>query len=331
LLPPLDIAGSLELFRRSGDDLIDRWDGTHLVRAIAIGDSVVPFMATSIGDRAAPRFDVVVGQPFATDVPRYGGEALRAAESADFGGCVAEATGSVVERIRAVVETAFVPASGDFARLLAEDPLLAALNGRFPGIRQIRQLDLFTALVRCISAQQVNLRWAVTTRRRLAEAFGQRLEVAGRQVYSLDPARIAGVDPVKIRALQFTTSKSFSIVATAQALVNQSMTVDTLADLPDDEVIARLSAIKGIGRWSAEWVLARTLGRPRVVAGDLAVRKAVGLAYLDARRPSEAEVRSATAHWGASAGTAQALLLHALGEGVFSPPKPTGSRAASRP
>src|SRR5258708_39664596 len=95
------------------------------------------------------------------------------------------------------------------------------------------------------------------------------------------PEQLAGIDPTEIRALQFTTSKSVSIVATAQALVSQSMTVDTLADLPDEEVIARLSAIKGIGRWSAEWVLARTLGRPRVVGGDLGVRKAVGLAYLD--------------------------------------------------
>jgi DNA-3-methyladenine glycosylase II len=73
--------------------------------------------------------------------------------------------------------------------------------------------------------------------------------------------------------------------------------------------------IRGIGRWSAEWVLARTLGRPRVVAGDLGVRKAVGLAYLGTTAPSEAEVRAATAHWGESAGVAQALLLHALAEG----------------
>jgi DNA-3-methyladenine glycosylase II len=238
--------------------------------------------------------------------------------------------------VKATVETTFfqVAAPADYARLLSEDPVIAALDAGFPGIRQIRQLDLFTALIRCISAQQVNLRWAVTTRRRLAEAFGQRMEVAGQVVYSLDPERIAQVDPVHIRALQFTTSKSVSIVATAQALVSQQLfKVDALADLPDEEVISRLTTIKGIGRWSAEWVLARTLGRPQVVAGDLGVRKAVGLAYLDTPAPDEAEVRSATAHWGQSAGTAQALLLHALGEGVLTPPKPpkpTGSRAALR-
>jgi DNA-3-methyladenine glycosylase II len=299
---PLDIAGSLELFQRSGDDLIDRWDGVRLVRALATEAAPIPFVATATGDVERPGFDVQ------TD-----------AAHADL--------------IRETVETTFAPARPDYPRLLEKDPVLAVLDAQFPGIRQIRQLDLFTALIRCISAQQVNLRWAVTTRRRLAEAFGERHEIAGNVVYSLDPQRFAAVDPAQIRALQFTTSKSVSIVATAQALLTESLTVETLSGLPDEEVIARLITIKGIGRWSAEWVLARTLGRPCVVAGDLAVRKAVGLAYLDAPLPSEAEVRAATTHWGESAGTAQALLLHALGEGALTKQRqlqPTGSRAAPR-
>jgi DNA-3-methyladenine glycosylase II len=296
---PLDIAGSLELFKRSGDDLIDRWDGVRLVRALVTDTHSVPFVATASAAVGTPGFEVQ------TDAAHK-------------------------ELIRATVETTFAPAPADYARLLAEDQHLAALDEQFPGIRQIRQLDLFTALIRCISAQQVNLRWAVTTRRRLAQAFGQRHEVAGHDVYSLEPAHVADVDPAQIRALQFTTSKSVSIVATAQALLREDLSAATLADLPDEEVIARLITIKGIGPWSAEWVLARTLGRPKVVAGDLAVRKAVGLAYLDTPLPSEAEVRSATTHWGASAGTAQALLLHALGEGALTKQRPlqlTGSRA----
>jgi DNA-3-methyladenine glycosylase II len=194
------------------------------------------------------------------------------------------------------------------------------LDVRFPGIRQIRQLDIFTALIRCISAQQVNLRWAVTTRRRLAEAFGHPHEIDGEVVYALDPERVARADPAQIRQMQFTTSKSLSIVATAQALLaNTDLELDHLNELEDEDVIQRLSAIRGIGRWSAEWVLARTLGRPRVVAGDLGVRKAVGLAYAAKALPSESEVRSATAHWGESAGAAQALLLHALSEGALTP------------
>jgi DNA-3-methyladenine glycosylase II len=295
----LDVAGSLELFRRSGDDLIDRWDGVRLIRAVPRGPAWVPFVATACPVET-PGFKVSIED------------------------------GCRTEEVRAAVASTFVPAPDDYTRLLDDDTVLAALDARFPGIRQIRQLDLFTALVRCISAQQVNLRWAVITRRRLAEGFGTRHEVCGQVVYALDPRRIATVDPAEIRALQFTTSKAVSLVASAQAVVNGGLSVESLANLSDDEVISELVRIKGIGRWSAEWVLARTLGRPRVVGGDLGVRKAVGLAYLSTPAPSEAEVRAATAHWGPSAGAAQALVLHALGEGALSPAKLPVSRVASR-
>jgi DNA-3-methyladenine glycosylase II len=178
----------------------------------------------------------------------------------------------------------------------------------------------------------VNLRWAAITRRRLAEAFGKRYAVGGQVVYALDPERMARVDPVEIRALQFTMSKAVCIVATARAVVGGSgLTASELSSLDDEDAIERLIKIRGIGRWSADWVLARTLGRPRVVASDLGVRKAVGLAYLSTSTPTEAEVRAATAHWGRSAGVAQALVLHALGEGVLTPrPTPTGLRVAPR-
>jgi DNA-3-methyladenine glycosylase II len=289
---PLDVPASLELFRRSGDDLIDRWDGQRLVRAVLIAGTWVPFVAIPDGTLAAPSMRVVLEQP----------EHLGA--------------------IKAVAERSFIPAPPHYVELLARDAVLAGLDGRFPGIRQIRQLDLFTALIRCISAQQVNLRWAVTTRRRLAETFGERHEIAGHVVYSLRPERIASVDSADIRALQFTTSKSVSIVAVAQAMGDARLSLEEFQRLEDEEVISRLVTIRGIGRWSAEWVLARTLGRPRVVAGDLGVRKAVGLAYGRQPAPSETEVRELTAHWGESTGVAQALVLQALGEGALSASKP---------
>jgi DNA-3-methyladenine glycosylase II len=284
----VDIAASLEVFRRSGDDLIDRWDGARLVRCLRVGTVTVPFRADL---RAPDAFHVSCEDAY-------------------------------VEPVQACVASSFVAAPASYAALLASDPVLARLDAALPGIRQVRQLDLFTALVRCISAQQVNLRWAATTRRRLAEAFGERHTIAGETVYWLDPARIASLSPSEIRALQFTTSKAVSLIAVARAVVDGHARLEDLHTMHDEEVVRCLTHIRGIGRWSAEWVLARTLGRPTVVAGDLGVRKAVGLAYLDNPIPTEAEVRAATAHWGEAAGSAQALVLHALGEGLLSPARP---------
>ena len=217
---------------------------------------------------------------------------------------------------------------GDFivqARLTGlarRDPVIARLNRLHPGLRPVVDRDPFTAIVKSISAQQVNLQWACSTRRRLVTAFGRRYEVAGEEVWALDAERLAGTEPAEIRALQFTTKKAEFIVAAARAAAAGELALDTFEMQSDDAVIERLTALPGVGRWTAEWFLARTLGRPVVVAGDLGVRKAVGLAYFDGRMPSEAEVRSATAHWGPAAGVAQQLLLHGLVEGTLAAPVP---------
>ncbi len=283
---PLDVAASAEMFRRAGDDGIDRWDGARLTRTLRLADGrIAAYTCEPAGTLAAPALAVTIEHP--RDLP----EVLRAAQ-----------------------ET-FFPAPASFAGLLAVDPVIAALDARFLGLRQVRQHDLFAALVRCISAQQVNLRWAATTRRRLAEAFGTRHEVAGTFAYRLDAERLAGAPVETVRALQFTTRKAEYIVATARAIAEGKLALAELEVLEDEAVIASIMGLRGLGRWSAEWVLARTLGRPRVVAGDLAVRKAVGAAYLGEPLPSEEAVRRATAHWGESAGVAQTLMLAGYGAG----------------
>ncbi|HET9110307.1 MAG TPA: hypothetical protein VFN78_05735 [Ktedonobacterales bacterium] len=285
---PLDIATSLEPFRRSGDDLLDRWDGSRLLRTLPIGGRTIPYAAQIRGTVAAPALLAQIERP----------------------------------EDRAPVEAAlhltFMRApEEEYAALLARDPVIAALDARYPGLRPARQFGLFAALVRCISAQQVNLRWATTTRRRLAEAFGERHQVGAHEVYSLSAQWVAGASVAELRALQFTTRKAEYLIGAAGEIASGALDAETLAALPDEQVIARLVALRGIGRWSAEWILARTLGRPCVVAGDLAVRKVVARAYLDyapgATLPDEVAIRRATAHWGAAAGVAQGLLLHSYG------------------
>ncbi|HXR24050.1 MAG TPA: hypothetical protein VN742_01725 [Candidatus Binataceae bacterium] len=280
----IDYAASLEFFRRSGDDLLDRWDGRTLARTIAIGATPVAYACTF--EDAVDALEVHV----AVEDERYRRE---------------------IERI---VRAMFVIPPAQFADLKLRDPVIAALDVRYQAVRSVRQSNLFGALLRCISTQQVNLRWAATCRRRLAETFGRPHQVDGNVVYCLDPARIATLEVSDVRALQFTNSKSEYIINVARVIASGEVTTDFLDRMSDEEIIKCLTAMRGVGRWSAEWILARTLGRPRVVAGDLGVRKAVGIAYCGGARPVEAEVRRVTAHWGESAAVAQALLLHALAE-----------------
>jgi len=283
LTGPLDVAASVDIFRRFGDDLLDRWDGEVLLRTVHVAGESVAVAARPQGTVDTPRMQVIV------DDPRHLAVATRA------------------------VQGWFVtvpPAT--LAELTSRDPAIRAAEAMQPGVRPVRQPNMLTALVRSVSAQQINLRFAATVRARLAERYGTRHEVDRRAVWSLDAEPISKAHAADLRALQFTTRKAESIIGIASACLGGSLDAEQLDALDDEQFIARLVTLKGIGRWTAEWLLARTLGRPVVVAGDLGVRKAVGNAYCDGRMPREQEVRDLTAHWGAAAGVAQQLLLHVL-------------------
>ncbi len=286
LAPPLDLPASLRPFGRWGDDGLDRWDGKTLLRTVVLDDGlVVPYAARVDGNIRAP--SLIVTSPQAV-------EKKRALE--------------VVDAIGAT----FVIVPSELAALAAADERVSKLVDRHPGLVPVLVPDPFTALIRSISAQQVNLRWASTIRRRLAERYGPRHEVAGDYVYSLHAQGFAAATVEDLRALQLTTAKARSVIAVAEAGRTGELERNELAALDDDALIAHLTRLRGIGRWSAEWFLARTLGRPTVVAGDLGVRKAVGRLYDAGPLPPEDEVRRLTAHWGASATVVQALALQDL-------------------
>jgi DNA-3-methyladenine glycosylase II len=291
---PLDLAGSLDVFRRSGDDLLDRWDGQVWLRAVPLHGRMVAVAARPSGTVADP--ELLVGA-------EAGADAAAAGRS---------------------LAGAFLTAPAALGELAAADPVVAAVAARFPGVGPVLQPDLLTAVVRSVSAQQITLRFAAVLRARLARRYGRRHQVPIRpppgdatgpalgEVWSLDAGGLAGARVAELRGLQFSNSKAVAMIGFAGAVASGRVDLAELAGLPDEEVVARLVGFPGIGRWTAEWLLARTLGRPRVVAGDLGVRKAVGAAYLEGRMPSEAEVRAVTAHWGPAAGVAQQLLLHWL-------------------
>lgn len=279
---PIDLPGSLAWFSHWGDDLLARWDGQVLTHTARINHRCVPFACMVSGTPTRPAMTVSVHAK------------------------------QHIEPIRDLVAQMFLTAPTAFKRLTTTDPTIAELDRQFPGIRPVLQLDPFTALIRSISAQQVNLKWALTTRNRLAQTYGAKHRIGRTFVYGLEPQRVARAALSDIRALQFTTTKSRSIQAVAQAVTSEPMDFNDLKGRDDERVIHQLTQLYGIGVWTAEWYLARTLGRPRVVAGDLGVRKAVGRAYLGGQLPSEQEVRTITGDWGAAAGIAQQLLLHAL-------------------
>lgn len=187
--------------------------------------------------------------------------------------------------IRPVVLT-LLGAQFDLDAFQPDDPILADLSKRLRGFRPPLAPDAFEMLVGAISAQQISLRAAFAVRNRFVERLGVRGEIA----YAFPtPERVAAITPDELRALGFSLRKAEYVLALARA----DLDYGALAALPDEEVKATLVQLPGIGEWTADWFLARHLGRPRAwPAGDLALRKVVSAFYGDGRSLTTEEVRT---------------------------------------
>ena len=170
-----------------------------------------------------------------------------------------------------------------FRAWAAGDEVLAVVVTRLAGFRPPLAPDPFEMLVGAITAQQVSLFSARAVQNRLIERFGER----GGKAWAF-PARerIAAANEQELFALGFTRRKAEYVVGLARS----DLDLHALAELPDDEVKARLVALRGLGEWTADWFLARHLARPHAWPwGDLALRKAVADLYggLDVREARE--------------------------------------------
>ena len=163
----------------------------------------------------------------------------------------------------------------EFSTWAAGDEELAPLVVRLAGYRPTLAPDPFEMLVGAITAQQVSLFAALAIRNRLVERLGERV---GRVWAFPARERVAAASEEELFSLGFSRRKAEYVIGLARS----ELELAGLGLLPDDEVKTQLTALRGLGEWTADWFLARYLGRPRAwPAGDLALRKAVRALYGD--------------------------------------------------
>ena len=199
-----------------------------------------------------------------------------------------------------------------FEETVRRDPVLSRLVKEFRGYRPPLSPSPFESLVTSISAQQVNLAFAFTTRSRLVRAFGPAVRAPDGEVFHAfpAPADLAGARASRLRAMQFSGTKTRAILELARRLRREPMPIDGVRDMEEARIHDTLVAMHGIGRWTVDWVLARGLGRPEAwPAGDLGVRKAVAHFYFGGEDQSEAVVREFGERFGAHRNLAAHYLL----------------------
>jgi len=157
----------------------------------------------------------------------------------------------------------------DFATMAAQDPLLGPLAGRMRGLRPPRFPTVFEALVNGVACQQLSLAVGIHLLNRLTADHGRPVsdDAGGPRAFP-DPEDLAPLEPDELKRHGFSMTKARTIIETARAIVAGDLDLEGLERHDDPAAVERLTSLPGIGRWTAEYVLLRGLGRLHVFPGD---------------------------------------------------------------
>ena len=175
------------------------------------------------------------------------------------------------------------------------DPVLAGIIDARPDFRprawtkDLPALDAFSTLIFQVLGQQLSVRATRSILGRLEQSFGGRLPT---------PAELLAADPGALRASGMSNRKAATLGAVAQRFVDGDLSDEGLAAMSDDEVVAALTEISGIGPWTAKGFLLIGLDRPDVLlTGDLALRRTVKRAYGLDHLPTDDEMLQIAERW----------------------------------
>jgi DNA-3-methyladenine glycosylase II len=228
--------------RRRAANQIDRWDGSTYRRSLHVGGALSQISLTQSGSPAEPSLHV-----------RVEGIAKSRAAMTRLEHLLDRMLGLRVDL-------------APFYHMAAAHPRLEQLAQRFRGMKPPRFPTLFEALLNGISCQQVSLEAGLSILNRLVGAYGQS---TGDIAHAFPrPEDLAVAELPALQSLGYSRQKSFSILQLAHATVGGGLDLEKLRDLDDAAAVAELIKLRGVGRWTAEYVLLRGLGRLGVFPAD---------------------------------------------------------------
>jgi DNA-3-methyladenine glycosylase II len=186
---------------------------------------------------------------------------------------------------------------------MSSDPHMALLLKRFGSLRMMRAPDLYEALLVTVIGQQVSVQAAQSVRRRLIRSIGTSVVAStssGSEDYCLYPSPLQLIEAGEsaLRGHGVSRQKVAYLLEIAERAAAGELDPAIFAALSDEEAIAHLCDIKGVGRWTAEIALMRGLGRTDVFpAGDLGLQAAVRELWGMKERPSENVLRGIAERW----------------------------------
>lgn len=293
VVPPFRLDLTAWALRRRPDNLVDRWDGQTYARVLVLEGKPVEVEIAQIGSSVRPRLRVTATGPGVTRGMRR-----------ILANCVERMLGTRID-LRG------------FYRLARKQPELGDLVRRFRGLKPPRFPTVYESLLCAFACQQVSLVVGVLLLNRLAENYGLAVEKNGGRTCAFPrPQDLAAVSLEALGKLGFSRQKARAIIELSLAVTAGRLDLEKLVELDGDTLLERLHAIRGVGRWSAEYVSLRGFGRLHVFPGDDVGAQNKLQRYLGLNRPPDYKtVHRQLIQWGPYAGLIYFhLLLHGLAE-----------------
>jgi len=214
----------------------------------------------------------------------------------------------------------------EFYNFAAKDKVLSPLIQQYKGLRLIGIPELFEAITWSIIGQQINLSFAYTLKQRLIHAYGhsitsgdsvitEKVISSGGKTYYVypQPATIAALEPADLIAMQFSRSKADYILSIARAMAEERLSLAHLQSLGYAAAREYLISFKGIGNWSANYVLMKFSRYWQALPlEDAGLHNALKYQLQLPAKPSLAEIREYTQHWQQHAAYATFYLWRSL-------------------
>lgn len=257
--------------RYAADSLVDG----VFSRALNIGGKTVALGVRSVGEVESPRVEV-----------RFTGDRLSSEDESQAVGLAARLVGAHRSPTRF------------YDAIDADDPM-AEFIGRFRGLGIAQSASPFEGLVLSILGQQISNEVARVLRDLLVDRLGEVVSVEGADYRAFpSPAAIAEAGIDELREMKLSARKAEYISDIARSVASGALDLDALADLPDESIVEELVRLRGVGPWTAHWLLIRAFDRPDgFPEGDLAVQRSLGVLYNGGERLTADEAVALSARW----------------------------------
>ena len=179
------------------------------------------------------------------------------------------------------------------------DPAMAAITQRFHGLHMPHTASVFEALVLAILGQQIATNVARIIRTLLIETYGPRQTIDGETHYAFPrPETLAALRVEDLRGMKLSQRKAEYVHGIACTALDDPEFIEGLHYMDDEAVVRQITSLRGVGNWTAQWLLIRALGRPDALPlGDLALRRVVSRLYFQDEPLNDTQVEEFCRRW----------------------------------